>query len=143
MRASDDEVRALGAMSNADLKREWERVQQAPAPPIAPSLLARDLAHRVQLAAAGGMDRSLEQRLRKLAAVHAGTAGSGARASASAPLAGGTQLLREWGGRTHRVIAAPDGSFLYAGERWRSLSAIARAITGTRWSGPRFFGTGG
>ena len=143
MSAGENEVAALGAMSNAELKREWERVQQAPAPPIAPSLLARDLAHRVQLAAAGGMDRGLEQRLRKLVASHADVPGAGGRAAAPSSLAGGTQLLREWGGRTHRVIAEPDGSFLYAGERWRSLSAIARAITGTRWSGPRFFGTGG
>ena len=51
----------------------------------------------------------------------------------------GTQLLREWNGRTHRVTVL-DRGFDYGGKIYRSLSAIARAITGTPWSGPRFFG---
>lgn len=54
----------------------------------------------------------------------------------------GTRLLHEWQGRTHEVIADTDGQFIYAGEQYRSLSAIARQITGTRWSGPVFFGIG-
>lgn len=53
----------------------------------------------------------------------------------------GTQLLREWGGQTHRVTVEAEGRYLYDGQTWSSLSAIARAITGARWSGPRFFGT--
>ncbi len=52
----------------------------------------------------------------------------------------GTRLLREWQGDTHEVIAESTGRFLYRGENYGSLSAIARAITGTRWSGPTFFG---
>jgi hypothetical protein len=52
----------------------------------------------------------------------------------------GTRLLREWQGETHEVIAESSGRFLYRGQTYRSLSAIARAITGTRWSGPTFFG---
>lgn len=52
----------------------------------------------------------------------------------------GTRLLREWQGQTHEVIAESSGQFLYGGRTYRSLSAIARAITGTRWSGPVFFG---
>ena len=52
----------------------------------------------------------------------------------------GTRLLREWQGQTHEVIAESTGQFLYRGDTYRSLSAIARAITGTRWSGPTFFG---
>ena len=52
----------------------------------------------------------------------------------------GTRLLRTWQGQTHEVIAESTGQFLYRGETYRSLSAIARAITGTRWSGPTFFG---
>jgi hypothetical protein len=52
----------------------------------------------------------------------------------------GTRLLREWQGQTHEVIAESTGRFLYRGDTYRSLSAIARAITGTRWSGPTFFG---
>jgi len=51
----------------------------------------------------------------------------------------GTRLLREWGGRTHTVIVLDEG-FEYDGERYRSLTEIARHITGAHWSGPRFFG---
>lgn len=65
------------------------------------------------------------------------------RRAASAPLADalspGTRLLREWQGRTHHVTVV-DAGFEYEGRTWRSLSAISRAITGTRWSGPLFFG---
>ena len=52
----------------------------------------------------------------------------------------GARLLREWQGKTHEVIVVEDGDFLYAGARYRSLSKIARVITGTQWSGPSFFG---
>lgn len=140
MTSSDLDLAAIAAMTNAELKRVWERVHDSPAPMIAPSLLARDLTHGVQLAASGGIDRRLERRLRELVDRHGEEAGS-----APAPrsrLSGGSQLLREWGGKTHRITVEPDGRFLYAGKHWRSLSAIARAITGARWSGPRFFGTG-
>jgi hypothetical protein len=51
----------------------------------------------------------------------------------------GARLLRPWNGVTHEVLAVEDG-FLWAGRTWRSLSVIAREVTGTRWSGPRFFG---
>ena len=133
------DIAAIAAMSNAEVRQAWERVHDAPAPAITPTLLARDLAHRAQLAAAGGMDRRLERRLRELVDRHADAQAS--RSAAGPCLRGGSQLLREWGGQTHRVIVEPDGRFLYAGTHWRSLSAIARAITGARWSGPRFFGT--
>ena len=51
----------------------------------------------------------------------------------------GARLIREWRGETHEVLVTEDG-FLWRGENWRSLSVIAREMTGTRWSGPRFFG---
>ena len=134
-----DPVATLAAMSPAQISGEWERVHGAPAPTIAASLLARDLAHRVQLIASGGPDKRSERRIRELVA----SAGEGAarRVGGGVALGGGTQLLREWGGKTHRVTVEPDGRFVYAGQTWLSLSAIAREITGARWSGPRFFGT--
>jgi hypothetical protein len=57
----------------------------------------------------------------------------------SSTLRSGARLLREWRGVTHEVLVAGEG-FLYAGKTYKSLSAIARAITGTHWSGPLFFG---
>ena len=62
-----------------------------------------------------------------------------AASPAAASLSPGTRLLREWNGQTHHVTVL-DGAFEYDGRRWRSLSAVARSITGTRWSGPLFFG---
>ncbi|MEZ5873214.1 MAG: DUF2924 domain-containing protein [Nitratireductor sp.] len=53
----------------------------------------------------------------------------------------GSRLVREWHGAIHEVIVQSDGSYLWQGRGWKSLSAIARTITGVHWSGPRFFGT--
>ena len=59
----------------------------------------------------------------------------------SASLKRGARLVRTWGGETHEVLVVEDG-FLWRGQTWRSLSVIAREMTGTNWSGPRFFGLG-
>lgn len=126
-------------MSASQIILEWERVHGAPAPAITPSLLARDLAHNAQVAAAGGIDKRLERRLGHLAKSANGHCGQ--QAGRRKVLPHGTQILREWGGQTHRVSVEAEGRYVYAGQNWRSLSAIARAITGARWSGPRFFGT--
>ncbi|HEV7343446.1 MAG TPA: DUF2924 domain-containing protein [Sphingopyxis sp.] len=106
---------------------------------MAPSLLARDLAHRAQVTAAGGINKRLERRLHELAASIG--VDSAAQVGCRKRLGHGTQILREWGGQTHRVTVEAEGRYLYNGQTWSSLSAIARAITGARWSGPRFFGT--
>jgi Protein of unknown function (DUF2924) len=71
-------------------------------------------------------------------------AGDGGRAAA-APAAAirlkpGAALVREWHGRTHTVLVLAEGGFEHAGKRYASLTEVARAITGARWSGPRFFG---
>ena len=64
---------------------------------------------------------------------------SGGAAGPEALLSEGTVITREWKGVRHEVEIA-DGGFIYRGERWKSLSEVARTITGTRWNGPRFFG---
>jgi hypothetical protein len=69
-------------------------------------------------------------------------AGAPLRAAAALRPSPGARLLREWNGKTHVVDVLPDGRFAWRGQTYRSLSVIARAITGTRWSGPRFFGLG-
>jgi hypothetical protein len=87
------------------------------------------LAWRIQVAAFGGLDVETRRRLR--------------RASAPTPLSPaptpGTRIAREWKGVAHEVEVVADG-FLYDGHRFTSLSEVARAITGARWNGPRFFG---
>jgi hypothetical protein len=64
---------------------------------------------------------------------------AGYRRKQAGALTPGSRLVREWHGRSHTVEVGDNG-FLYAGRRYRSLSEVARAITGARWSGPRFFG---
>jgi len=85
----------------------------------------------------GGLTKATRTRLRELAGAF--TSKSGAPASIAIRIKPGTRLIREWQGKTHQVTVA-EGSYEYHGERYKSLSEIARLITGTRWSGPLFFG---
>jgi hypothetical protein len=74
------------------------------------------------------------------AATEAAPGAMACRAKAHHRIKPGTRFLREWQGETYEVIAAADGCFFYRDRTYRSLSGIARQITGTRWSGPAFFG---
>lgn len=97
--------------------------------------LARALGHALQVREAGDVPA------RVLKALQAVAAGKVAPAGSAAALRSGVCLMREWNGRTYRVEVV-DGGFRMDGRSYRSLSAIARQITGARWSGPRFFGIG-
>ena len=101
-------------------------------------LLRLAIAYRRQEQEFGGLSRRTSIRLK---ALRNGRRGSVYLTGAASPLKPGTKLLREWQGKVHEVQALEDGGFAYAGKVWRSLSEIAREITGVRWSGPRFFGT--
>ena len=93
--------------------------------------MEKAIAYEIQVKAFGGLPVRTKRALK--AAVKADGK------PAPPPLPGrGTRLVREWHGRLHEVEVLDD-SYLYRGEGYRSLSAIARAITGTKWSGPRFF----
>lgn len=101
-------------------------------------LLIRGIAYRLQEEAEGGLAK---KRLRQLDRLEKEFASSGkVRIDSARDLRSGTRIVREWQGRVHEVIVLDDG-YLWRGMRYRSLSEIARLITGTRWSGPRFFGT--
>lgn len=125
-------------MSRQQLKDRWRDLFRA-APPAAftPDLLARGLAWRMQEKALGGS--SAEARL-MIGEGETGQGPSVKRPSASRPsLRPGNRLVRRWRGRTYVVEVGDDG-LVYDGERFASLSVIAGKITGTRWSGPKFFG---
>jgi Protein of unknown function (DUF2924) len=124
----DDELDALIALPDAALGEEWRKVYKTQPPRISPELLRRGIAYRLQERAYG-----------KLPAKIARVLASGGRASPE--VSAGTRLVREWNGRTIDVIATEDG-MVWEGRTYRSLSAIAREVTGTPWSGPRFFGIG-
>jgi hypothetical protein len=130
---------AIRDLDRKALVARWLSIYGHPPPKgISRRLLQRAAAYVVQAKAYGG----LEPKTRKMLLRNA-DGGDGAEAAQpqtkKPPLAPGTRLLREWNGRTHQVDVTEDG-FVWNGETYRSLSAIARAITGARWSGPRFFG---
>lgn len=100
-------------------------------------ILIRAVAYRLQENAHGGPNRALMRRLNKMARELQDTG-----AITSVPpvqIKPGTRFLRDWQGDTYRVTVT-EGGFLYRNQTYKSLSAIARQITGTRWSGPAFFG---
>lgn len=121
-----------------ELRSEWARHYRAPAPALSQELLRMGLAYRVQERRHGGLSRRASRMVAGLL-----RRGAACKPAPALKLTLGTKLVRDWHGVGHTVAVLVDG-FEYGGQRWKSLSAIAKAITGTKWNGPRFFGlTGG
>ena len=132
-------LQQLGAMSGHQLRAEWSQVFRAePSAGLSRDLLVRGVAYKLQERAFGGLSQTSKRMLAGLAAQITG-GGASTGLVLSPVLAPGVRLVRDWGGRAHTVIVL-EGGFEYRAERYRSLSEIARRITGTHWSGPRFFG---
>jgi hypothetical protein len=143
------EIGALAGLDLSALRGRWRDLYGSEAPVhMSPELMLRAIAHRIQEKAFGGLSASLKAKLASAAnaVARAGKRGGGSvqppRVCRDRLMKPGTKFLREWNGRMIEVIAMADGRYLYEGEAHRSLSAIARKITGTRWSGPTFFGIG-
>jgi hypothetical protein len=133
----EQRIAAIAAMSSAQKKAEWHRRTGTPAPAaFGAGLLARALAHELQAKALGCTLTKAE--LRRLAQCNRKDESVRAGASAGS-VKPGTWLSRTWHGDVHNVVVL-EGGYEYRGERYRSLSEIARRITGTQWSGSRFFG---
>jgi hypothetical protein len=130
MEKLNNELAALATMSSAQLREKWQRVTGGAIPKVSPSLLRLALGYELQAKALGGLSRSTQQKLNQLAAAKT-------RTSTIQP---GMRLVREWNGAVHVVMIGEDGIIRWNEREWRSLSEVARAITGTRWSGPAFFG---
>ena len=136
----ENDLVALEALDRRELQERWREVYGTePSRSMSRLLLLRAVAYRMQEQEFGGLDAVTRRRLERAAA----------RLDAGKPLAAsrprykpGTRLLREWCGTTHEVTVLEKG-VEYRGKRWTSLSAVAREITGARWSGPRFFGLEG
>lgn len=132
------QVAALSGLSYETLLGEWKRLYRSPAPKrISRALLELGVAWKIQELALGGLSRSEKRQLRDMATSVAAT--GTVKEPRSNSVKPGARLVREWRGTTHNVLVLDDG-FEWKGRQWRSLSEIAREITGTRWSGPRFFG---
>lgn len=131
------ELARLESMSLYRLRGEWARLYRRPAPQrFGRDLLIRAIAYRLQQRTLGGLSKS---QIRKIST---GSQKSGAEQRQSRPkteIKPGTRLVREWHGVTHTVLILEDG-VEWKGKRFRSLSVVAREITGAHWSGPRFFG---
>lgn len=122
----------IETMDRPALIAAWNEVFGTPVPKrLSSPFLRRFLAFELQARESGSLPKGFVGMLAK-AARNDGSVVSPA-------LKPGGRLIREWNGVTH-VVDVIDGGFLWKGQRYGSLSSIARAITGTRWSGPRFFG---
>jgi hypothetical protein len=150
-RPGDDETRdatvltrlsAIKTMSVADLKTEWQRLFGTDAPNNSRPFLELRLSYRVQELTYGGPSRETTRLLDVMAdEVEGRQVRKKIITDPRKPIAG-TRFLREWNGVVHTVTVLRDG-FEWDGRKYKSLSAIARAITGTRWNGWRFFGMPG
>jgi hypothetical protein len=135
--SAENRLSALAVMSPAQLRAAWRETFRQPPPDMSPELMARAIAWRNQERRHGGLPASVSrelakaaERLRKTGEVACGNYIS---------LKPGTRLVRSWHGRTINVLVTEDG-FEFDGRRYRSLTHISSEVTGTHWSGPRFFG---
>lgn len=116
------------------LVQEWIEINRRPPPSnLSRPFLLKAVAYQLQENVYGGFKKTTRERLRKIAT------GSQDGSDASSQLNLGTRLLREWHGVTHEVVIEEKGA-RYQGKVYRSLSEVAQVITGTKWSGPVFFG---
>ena len=126
----DAQLQALATMSLAELQAQWVSVAGPVVPRVSANMLRLALAYELQAKAYGGLSRVTQQKLGQLSRAK----------TISTPAQSGMRLVRAWNGRTHVVVVGEDGVIRWNERDWRSLSEVARAITGTRWSGPAFFG---
>lgn len=136
--AIEVEIASLRALDLDGLRARWHSLRARPAPKQLPKhLLLRVLAYELQAAVLGDLDAGTRQYLDRVA-VHPDKGVDLPTPAANSPRPG-TILVREWAGRLCRVTVLEEG-FAWNGKTYRSLSEVARTITGTRWNGRRFFG---
>jgi len=120
-----------------ELREEYRALYDSEAPRLSRDLLVRAIGYRRQEIEHGGLVKATRRRLQTIAKALRSTGRVGPAPGLN--LKPGARLVREWHGRTHTVTVTDEG-FEYAGASYASLTKIARKITGTHWSGPRFFG---
>jgi hypothetical protein len=139
---TDTVLAHLAALKTAPigkLKDKWRELFDREPPPYNRRFLEHRLAYRIQELAYGGLKRETLKRLRELGEELDGGDPKRRRQPAKDRPVSGTRLIREYQGIEH-CVTVRDGDFEYQGRPYKSLSAIARAITGTRWNGLLFFG---
>ena len=131
------DIQALGRMTPAELRSAWRETFKQAAPPLSPDFLARAIAYRLQERQHSGLTSPVKRELARLTRLIART--GECRPGNHISLKPGTRLVREWNGRALNVLVCDEG-FELDGRQYASLTQIAHDVTGTRWSGPRFFG---
>ncbi|APE28049.1 DUF2924 domain-containing protein [Aurantiacibacter gangjinensis] len=130
MNRLDEQLVELEARNRPELKDRWVKLTGRPAPNVSAALLRLAIGYELQAKALGKLSRKTKQALN-----------TGASSKAiTRDLKPGMRLAREHGGKVHVVTIGDAGEIIWNGRQWNSLSEVARAITGTRWSGPAFFG---
>ena len=132
------QIGALKSMPSAGLKARWRELFDTEPPPYNRRFLESRLTYRIQELAYGGLKPETVERLAALAEQVGGKPARRARSAQDRPIAG-TRLIRDWQRIEHSVTVRDDG-YEYQGRPYKSLSAVARLITGTRWNGWVFFG---
>ncbi len=132
-----EELDALSTMSKVQLRDRWSRNYKSTAPDISLTLLALGIAHRLQARHSADLPTGYLREIRRLGDILHRDGSLMSEPMATIKL--GTSLVRSWHGKTHQVLIT-DRGYVYKGQTYRSLSHIAREITGAHWSGPRFFG---
>ena len=131
----------LSELTIFELRGEWRRLHRMPPPMrLSRNLLTRGIGYKLQERAYGGLSTATARKLERASADPMGR--SAAKPAPPIFLRPGTRLVREWRGVTHMVLIRADG-IEWRGQRYPSLSIVAREITGARWSGPRFLASGG
>jgi Protein of unknown function (DUF2924) len=134
------EVERLEQLSRAELRTLWmKEFAEKPPSSLGRDILALGIAYARQERRYGGLTKSVARELDRLLACALGDSNDTPELPTRPLPRAGTILVREWQGTAHHVTVTDDG-FLWNGKPHRSLSSIARAITGTTWNGPRFFG---
>jgi hypothetical protein len=134
------QIAGLPKLSHAELQARWREYFGVEPPAYRRGFLIRGLAHRIQELTHGALKPAYQARLdAMIAGTEKRNERSGRRPRHDVNLLEGTKLLREWRGVLHEVTVI-EGGYEHQGKRYRSLSAVTRAITGTQWSGPLFFG---
>ena len=134
------EITKISDLSRGSLVERWANAYGRPPPKgISRRLLEYTAAYQLQLDRIGRLKPATRRKLSRLAESTSDNRVSPKRAGSKTELGPGSRLIREWHGKTH-IVDVRENGVLYQGQTYRSLSEVARLITGARWSGPRFFG---
>ena len=136
--ALEAEIARLPDLGHDELRQRWKLLFGRPAPKsLRRKFMARAVAYQMQVAAYGGLSAATKRRLREIAIAISN--GDRTGVFSGVQIKPGTQLIRQWQNTTHTVMVLDEG-FALDGRTYKSLSAVAKAITGTNWNGYAFFG---